>query len=125
MIDKSTLRYIVVGVVGSLLFLVLLMMQVEILLLDPVISAVISNLIVIIGTYVASYKWVFRSNKPHQYAFIRYIIVIGIGFVINTVGMYLSVHVFEFWYLTSQIILFSIVAVNNYSFNKLWAFKNS
>ena len=124
MIDKSTLKYIVVGGVGSLIFLALLMIQVEIFDLDPVIAAVISNLIVIFGTYVASYKWVFVSDRGHRFTFIRYVIVIGLGFIINTTGMYLFVHVFNFWYLASQIVLFSIVAINNYLLNKLWTFKN-
>ena len=100
------------------------MIQVEIFDLEPVISAVISNLIVIFGTYVASYKWVFVSKRGHRSTFIRYVIVIGLGFIINTTGMYLCVHVFNFWYLASQIVLFSIVAINNYSLNKLWTFKN-
>jgi len=125
MINTSTFKYIIVGGVSTAFFLTLLIIQVEFFYFDPVIAAVSSNLIVIIGSYFASYIWVFKSNKSHSYAFIRYASVIGIGFSINTFGMYLCVHVFEFWYIASQVTLFVVVAINNYSLNKLWVFKNN
>tara|TARA_B100000787_G_scaffold143931_1_gene113635 strand:+ start:8609 stop:8980 length:372 start_codon:yes stop_codon:yes gene_type:complete len=123
MIDQSTLKYIFVGGTSSIVFLGLLAFQVEFFLIDPVVATVISNLILIFATYPVLSKWVFISVTNHKVAFIKYASVIALGFTINTLGMYLFVHILEFWYLLSQVILFVVVAVNNYSLNKLWTFK--
>jgi len=123
MIDQSTLKYIFVGGTSSIFFLGLLAFQVEFFLIDPVVATVISNLILIFATYPVLSKWVFISVTNHKVAFIKYASVIALGFTINTLGMYLFVHILEFWYLLSQVILFVVVAVNNYSLNKLWTFK--
>jgi len=123
MIDQSTLKYIFVGGTSSIVFLGLLAFQVEFFLIDPVVATVISNLILIFATYPVLSKWVFISVTNHKVAFIKYASVIAFGFTINTLGMYVFVHILEFWYLLSQVILFVVVAVNNYSLNKLWTFK--
>lgn len=125
LINKTSFKYFFVGGTSTLIFLLLVVFQVEILNFDPVLAAVISNMIVITGTYLVVRKWVFKSQVSHKNAFIKYIIVIGIGLIINTVGMYISVHVFNFWYFISQLALFTLVAINNYLLNKLWTFNPS
>ena len=124
MVRKSTLKYIIVGISGTLLYLALLTIQIELLNIEIIIATITSYIVIIIGSYYLSYSWVFNSREKHLNAFVRYIVVVGLGFIINTMGMYLSIHVFDFWYLASQGVLLCMVAINNYLMNKLWAFKD-
>ena len=124
MVRKSTLKYIIVGISGTLLYLALLTIQIELLNIEIIIATITSYIVIIIGSYYLSYSWVFNSREKHLNAFVRYIVVVGLGFIINTMGMYLSINVFDLWYLTSQVVLLCLVAINNYLMNKLWAFKD-
>lgn len=65
----------------------------------------------------------FNSKEKHKHALFRYIVVNGMGFVMNSVGMYVAVHILGLWYLLSQAIVFIAVALNNYVLNRLWTFK--
>jgi putative flippase GtrA len=125
MFTVSSLRYLWVGILGSLAYLLLLTLQVEIIGIETVVASVLSYLVVIFFSYLVNYSCVFNSKRKHQSSLVRYLSVIGVGFLINTIGIYLSVHVFEFWYLAAQIVIFIIVAANNYLLNKFWSFKES
>jgi len=120
--SRTAFSYCVVGGAGTVVYLVLLAGLVELAGLAPVIASIISYIPVFFFSYFLSYIWVFRSERNHSSSFIRYIAVTGVGFLINTGGMYLVVHVFEWMYLVGQCMIFVIVAINNYMLNRFWAF---
>lgn len=123
MIDKSYLNYIIVGVAGTIVYLLSLTTLVELFKVDPVVSAVSSYIPVFFGSYFLTHSWVFNSDSTYRKTFFRYFIVIGLGFLINSVGIYLAVTVLGFWYLSAQGFLFILVAINNYLLNRFWAFE--
>ncbi len=121
-ISRTAFSYCVVGGAGTVIYLILLTGLVELAGFDPVIASIISCIPVFISSYFLSHVWVFKSERNHSSSFIRYIAVSGIGFLINTVGMYLVVHVFAWMYLVGQCSIFVSIAINNYMLNRLWTF---
>lgn len=111
-----------VGIFGSVVYLVLLTLLVELLGVEPVVATMISFTPVFFVSYYLTHTWVFRSATKHKSALIKYAVVTGLGFLINVTGMYLAVHIMDMWYLSSQVILFIIVAMNNYLLNRYWTF---
>lgn len=117
------MMYAVVGVGGTIAYLMLLAFQVELLTMDPVIASIISYIPVIFGSYYLSHAWVFRSDQSHRTAFIRYLAVTGLGFIINTFCIYFTVHIYDWWYLYGQIVAFFLVASTNFLLNHFWTFR--
>lgn len=121
---RSIIQYGVVGVGGYLVYLLLLIGMVEKLRFDPVLASFLSFIPVLIISYLLSHRWVFRSNRDHRTAFIRYLVVTGVGLFLNLSIMYVTTHLFNWWYIHSQIAIFVSVAANNYLLNNYWTFKN-
>ena len=98
--------------------------MVEGLDLDPVLASFLSFIPVLIISYIFSRNWVFYSKHNHRSTFTRYLVVVGIGMMLNVTIMYIMTHWFDWWYLYSQILVALVVPVNNYSLNLLWVFKD-
>ena len=111
-----------VGIGGASGYLILLTGLVELLNVEPVLASVFSYIPVIIVSYYLSFTWVFRAECDHRLAFVRYLVVTGIGFALNTTGMYLTIHLLGWWYLYGQGATFGAVAVSNYLLNHYWTF---
>lgn len=122
MFSRSVLLYVVVGLGGYAVYLVLLAGQVEWLGVDPVIASVTSFIVVLLASYWLSHQWVFRSRRNHRSAFVRYVIVTGIGLLLNITIMYVTIHLMDWWYMYSQVLVFTAVALNNYLLNHYWTF---
>ena len=114
---KSIFQYGVVGVGGYVFHLLLLTVMVEFFAVDPVLASIVSFIPVLIVSYKISYSWVFSSDRDHKTAFKRYLVVTGIGFMLNTLIMYTTIHWLDWWYIHSQGIVFIVVAANNFLLN--------
>ncbi len=123
--SRSIIQYGLVGVGGYLIYLLLLAAMVEKLNYDPVIASILSFIPVLIISYWLSHRWVFRSKRDHRTASIRYLVVTGIGFLLNISIMYVTTHLLDWWYMYSQIVIFVSVAANNYLLNNYWTFGSS
>jgi len=55
---------------------------------------------------------------------IRYILAGGLATASNLVILFIGVHYFQLWYLTSAIIAFCCAVVISYTLQKFWTFKN-
>lgn len=119
----TSLAYVIVGIIGTIVYLLLLTVQVELLYLDPVLASIVAYVPVIILSYVLSYGWVFKSNNRHNVTIVRYLIVTTLGLCVNTLSIYVAVSVFNWWYLYAQMLAFAFVATSNFILNKVWTFR--
>ena len=119
---KSIFQYGVVGVGGYVFHLLLLTVMVEFFAVDPVLASIVSFIPVLIISYRLSHSWVFCSDRDHRTTFKRYLVVTGIGFMLNTLIMYTTIHWLDWWYIYSQGVVFVTVATNNYLLNYYWTF---
>ena len=68
----------------------------------------------------------FAKNKFQQYrSFILFLIIGGIGTIINAGFVYLFVDVFHFYFMFGAILSLIIALTSNYTMNRIWTFPNS
>lgn len=119
---RQFLSYSLVGISAMFFYLTLLIFQVELLSIDPVTASVIGYIPAIFGSYYLNYIWVFQSKNQHQTTLFKYLIVILIGFGINTLCIYLTVHKLYWWYLKGQTLAIFLVTASNFTLNYFWTF---
>lgn len=116
-------RYGVVRVGGLLIYFGVLVFCVEIALLDPVISSMGAFGAAMLANYVLSHGWVFRSKHPHRRTFVRYGVVVALAFLLNTSIMFVTVHMFGWWYIWGQIVATLFVPAFNFVMHSYWSFR--
>ena len=119
---RTISTYSLVGILTAIGYLMLYVILVEVFAIDPVIAAVTGYLPAIFVSYVLCYKWVFRSNLNHWKTSSKFFLVNGMGYLINSLGVYITVDLFEWWYIYGQTLTFCIVALHNYLINYYWTF---
>jgi len=78
-----------------------------------------------IVSYLLNRRHVFRSNKPHEEAVTRFIIVVTVGFGLTYLFMLLLVQKAGVPYLLAQMVTTGIVLFWNFAADKLWTFRAS
>lgn len=116
-------RYAIVGGSGTLLYMLLVVVFVELMRIPPVSSAVIGFILVCIFTYTLNRLWVFASSRRHTYAFPRFVMVSIVGLLLNALIMYVTVDVLELWYGFWLIGATAIVPPTNYLLHAYWSFR--
>ena len=116
-------RHLLVGGMGTIIYMVALTGLVEIFHQKPVPSSVIAFMFGIIYTYVLNRVWVYNASKGHDYSVPRFFIVEMFALVLNTAIMYISVDVFGLWYIWGQVGAACIMPPTNFLLNYFWAFK--
>jgi len=62
-------------------------------------------------------------SKPFIIQFLKFAIVGAIGTLVNLGLLYIFTEIFNFYYIISEIIAFTVSVINNYLLNKIWTFK--
>ena len=117
------LRYGLAGLGSTAAYFLLVVLEVEFLKLDPVLSAVTAVTLITFGAYVVNRRWVFQSSRNHAAAFPRFVIATVFGIGLNTGIMYVTVHVLGWSYITGLIITSCVVPATNFVLNYLWCFR--
>jgi len=77
-----------------------------------------------ISGYLLQKYWTFRSGEGlHKKQLPRFLLVVGIGFVLNNTLLYLFVDKLSLPHITAKFMQLWIVLVWNFSVQKLWVFK--
>lgn len=116
------LRYAVVGALGTAIHFGVLVALVELTAVDSVLASAVGFLVTLIASYVLNHRWTFESRTPHGAAFRRYAAVSLLGLGLNSLIMYLAVHVFGLWYVVAQALVVTVVPAVNYLLNRSWTF---
>jgi len=116
-------RHLLVGGVGTIIYMAILMCLVEIFNQKPVPSSVIAFIFGIIYTYILNRIWVYNTTKGHDYSVPRFFAVEILALVLNTSIMYISVEMCGFNYLWGQVGAACIMPPTNFLLNYFWAFK--
>lgn len=74
--------------------------------------------------YFLNYRFTFNSNEKHRIALPRFLIVMLIGFVLNLAMMYVTVNLFQIYYLFAQVLSTGVVLLWNFCGNRFWTFGN-
>lgn len=117
------LRYNAVGIVGTGLYLLVLLGLVNGLHIQPVIGSVVAFIINVIFNFVLSYFWVFKALDRPARAFFRFGVVSCLGFLLNTGIMYWVVHVLQWHYYFGVIFAAIVLPLTNFLLHHFWTFR--
>jgi len=114
--NKLYIKYIISGGTATLIDFSLLYFFTDIINLYYLISASIAFLVAFIISFCMQKFWTFRDNnrkKINKQIFLYFLVGI-IGLVANYFGMYILVEKYNIWYIFSQAIITSILAIGNF-----------
>ncbi len=123
--DGVIIRYGLVGLLGTLLHFTCVILFVEAVRLDPVLGSGLGFLLVLVVSYILNRTWTFRSKSKGARQFIIYTLVSLSGLGLNSVIMFVSVHILHWNYLYGQGMVVAVVPASNYILNRFWTFRES
>lgn len=120
---KRITKYVIIRGIGVGVYLGMLVLLVEVIKINPVISAAITATLTSAYLYFFSYVWVFKSKKnSHAYSLPRFISIEILTLLMNTGIMYLVVNVFNWEYVLGVIIGAVVIPLISFLLNFFWAF---
>ena len=90
--------------------------------LVPVIASTIGFVVGALINYLLNYHITFNSNKRHREALTKFLLVAGLGAIINAAIVAAGINIFEMHYLVIQVIATCFVLIINFIANKYWTF---
>jgi putative flippase GtrA len=120
--QASLLRFVVVGLAGSLVYFALLWSMVDVLGWPVVPASCAAFLAVVAENYLLHRAWTFRSNAPHGQALPGFLLLSLAGFCINAGVMALGVEWLRLNYLAVQLVAIGAVVVCNF-IGAQWIFR--
>jgi putative flippase GtrA len=115
--------FALVGAFGTLAHYTIMITLVTGFEADAVVSSVIGYSIGAAVNYWLNYHVTFRSGARHLRTAPRFLLVAGIGFLLNALIMYILVKRWGAHYLIGQVIATGVVLIANYLANSLWTFR--
>lgn len=119
---RQFLAFTGVGAVGTAGHYLTLILLVEALGQDPVLSTSLGFVVGALINYILNYKYTFSSSHPHGRTLFRFLVVALIGALVNSGIMYLGTSLLSINYLLTQIFATGLVLMQNFVLNKFWTF---
>lgn len=117
-------KFATVGAIGTLAHYTVLIVAVELWKTDAVLASSAGALTGALVNYALNYSFTFASDKRHRDALPRFLLVAGVGFVLNGLLMAMITGVFQVMYLLAQLATTLLVLIWNYVGNRLWTFRH-
>ena len=117
------IRHLITGATGTLFYVVIIAVLVELAGMHPVTSVIICTLLLDVFLYVISRTWVYNSTMSHAYAIPRFVFILVLALVLNSGIMHFTVNVFELWYVWGLVIATLFVPATNFLLSYYWAFR--
>jgi putative flippase GtrA len=111
-----------VGAVATGIQYVLLFMLVHWFAFDPVWASAAGFIVSAFANYFLNYRFTFRSNQRHGPAILKFMILAGIGLILNSIVMQALTKV-GLHYLIAQMAATAGVLFSNFVGNSLWTFR--
>jgi putative flippase GtrA len=116
------LGFSAVGAVGTAAHYAALIILVEVLDLNAILSSGIGGAIGALMNYYLNYRLVFRSNKRHVEALGKFMATAGIALTLNIALIALFTHLLVLHYIYAQLVTTSAVLFFNFTINRYWTF---
>lgn len=116
------ISYASAGAAGTFVQYAMLFAFVEALTMSPVAASILGSLAGAIINYLLSHHWVFRSQRKHSETLSKFVVIGGLGLMLNAVIMYALVTIAGMHYFLAQIIATGIVLFWNFLGNRFWTF---
>lgn len=117
-------RFCLVGAVTTALLFAVLIGGVRLFGIDAVIASSAGYVAGAIANYAMNYGFTYGSVRPHREAAPRFLIVVGIGLVLNALLMRIQVHMLGFDYVVAQVFTTATVLVWHFAGHLYWSFRS-
>lgn len=121
---KKFISFAGVGLIGTSVQYVTLVLLVYTFSTSPVIASSIGMILGAFTNYYLNHRVTFKSNKKHAEALPKFLTIALIGLLFNGLIMTLFTEYIKIHYLIAQVIATGIVLIWNFLGNLLWTFKN-
>jgi putative flippase GtrA len=115
-------RYVVSGGTATVIHYAILVTLVELGRVNETLSTAIGYFSSAVVHYLILYYWVFSSGVHHGRTTGRYVAVVLVSLLINTLIFWLFFEVFGIWYLFAQVITTCLVLAVTYTANSRFTF---
>lgn len=121
---EKVISYGFVGVIGTVVHFSTMVGMVELLEADPVFSSLVGFILTVVLSFFLNKKYTFKStSRDSTKLFVKYSMVSVIGFLLNFVIMYTTVHILTLHYSIGQIIVVIGIPITNFLLNNYWTFQ--
>ncbi|MGS2777140.1 GtrA family protein [Robertmurraya sp. GLU-23] len=121
-IVQKFMMYSLVGCICTCIYFLSMFILVERIGNEPIISSIISFVIMTLFSFILNMKFTFGGEFSNQ-KLMRFFIVVSIGFTLNFVIMYTLVQVLSLHYLIGEIATTLTIPLVNFFLNHYWTFK--
>lgn len=123
--NYAIVRYGIVGVMGTLIHFLVLLLLVRNYALSPILASSLGFIVVLLISYQLNKYWTFNQQKTQDKStqFLKYSVVSGCGLILNTSVMYVSIEWLHLHYVIGQALVIVVVPIFNYIFNRNWTFR--
>ncbi|HEX9171787.1 MAG TPA: GtrA family protein [Telluria sp.] len=111
------------GVVATGVHYLVLVTLVSLAGVNPVVATCCGYVAGAFTSYFVNYKVTFRSKQAHGETMIKFASVAMVGFLINTLIVWVGVNLIHLHYVAAQLIATALVFGVNFALNKHWTFK--
>ena len=115
-------RYVVVGILGTLVYYLVLWLLVEIVGIRVLIASSIAFILVVLENYVLHYFWTFSSSAHHMKALPKFSLMSVAGFWLNFGIMLVGVEYLGLGYMWVQAVAIALVVAWNFVISIRWIF---
>ncbi|QJD86024.1 GtrA family protein [Cohnella herbarum] len=122
---KVVMKYGMVGVVGTVIHFLLLILLVERFNMNPVLSSACGFLVVLLVSYLLNKYWTFPSSQSGWRSITKYTVVSVSGLLLNTGIMYVAVEKLHWRYTVGQALVTLIIPAFNFALNYYWTFRKT
>jgi putative flippase GtrA len=122
-LKQRIVRHLIVGGSGTAGYFILVALLVEKMAISPVPSVVISYSVLALYTYLVNRRWVYDTTSEHLPTILRFLVLLMLGYVLNTGIMYFVTESLDQSYLWGLFASVAVVPATNFAVSYLWVFK--
>lgn len=112
-----------VGAIGTAAHYVTLVSIVQLLDANAVLASSTGAIVGALVNYYLNYNFTFRSNKRHNEALTKFLVIASVGFLINGAMMALLTETASLHYLAAQLVTTATVLIWTFTGNHRWTFR--
>ncbi len=115
-------KFTIVGGVATIIDFASILVFKELLHIPVLIANTLAFCIATVYNYIASVRWVFTvdENKDKKKTFVTFVIFSAIGLVLNDLIMWLTMELFNMYYILGKIVATCFVMIFNFVTRKLF-----
>ncbi|HUS49331.1 MAG TPA: GtrA family protein [Candidatus Paceibacterota bacterium] len=124
-ITKEFARFVVVGVINTLIHLSVLYILTEFFSVYYILSSLLAFLVAVTNSFIMNTLWTFKRDIKHKTItrYGKFFLISIISSFSNLFFLYLFTELFGIWYMFSQIIAIGLTLMMNFIGYKFWIFK--